>query len=65
MAVKVKDLKDQSGPGPHPNLMCLCCGGEYSANKGDYFMFPHNHTFKCCGEEMILAVKEVRYRRVG
>ncbi len=28
-------------------LHCPECGGEYSGNAGDYFMYPGNHVFLC------------------
>lgn len=63
--VTVADLKDQVGkPGPHPNLYCECCGSEYSANAGDYFMHPHDYIFECCDEPMVLAIKHTTYERV-
>jgi hypothetical protein len=66
MAVTVADLKEQTGvPGPHPNLVCECCGAEYSANKGDYFMHPPTYPFFCCDRPMILAIRRTIYERVG
>jgi hypothetical protein len=63
--VKVSDLKDQIGMnGPRPFLMCYCCGAEYSANKGDYFMHPSDHTFECCDEPMVLVIKYMMYAEV-
>jgi hypothetical protein len=64
--VRVKDLKDQIGkPGPHPFLKCLCCGAEYSSNKGDYFMSSPEHVFECCDEPMTLCIKRVEYIEVN
>jgi hypothetical protein len=59
--ITVADLKDQSGPGQHPVLYCIYCGGRYSANRGDYFMHPAAHVFTCCGEPMELVRIETRY----
>jgi hypothetical protein len=60
--VTVADLSDQTGvSGPHPLLVCLECGAEYSANKADYFMSPLSHVFKCCGVPMQLATKKTVY----
>ena len=58
--IKVSDLKEQIGT-PHPRalLKCFVCGNEFSANRGDYFMAPHNHVFKCCGQNMALVTKRV------
>jgi hypothetical protein len=64
--VKVSDLKDQIGMNePRPILMCTCCGAQYSANKGDYFMHSPDHTFECCDEPMVLATKRVVYTEVS
>ena len=65
MAVKVSDLKDQVGVGgPHPFLYCRCCGGEYSANKGDYFLLPPDEVMTCCEQELVLVTKRVVYQEV-
>ena len=46
-------------------LHCPGCGAEYSGNKGDYFMLPDDHIFRCeCGEEMELVTKVVSVRYV-
>lgn len=60
---KVSDLKDQTGTNDNSILHCECCGDDYSANKGDYFLYPADHVFTCCGEEMILATRVVSYVR--
>ena len=39
-------------------------GGEYSANKGDYFNHPSTYTFKCCRRNMKLVVKRTTYQEV-
>lgn len=64
--VKCGDLKDQSGPGPHPVLYCVHCGDEYSANKGDYFDTPEDEVMTCptCEEPMQLVVKTTTFRQV-
>ncbi len=60
--VTVADLKDQTGkPGPHPILVCYCCGAECSANAGDYFNSRPTFKFVCCGEPMDLAIKRTVY----
>ncbi len=65
MAVKVSDLKEQTGvPGPHPILYCPSCGGEYSANKSDYFMHSATHVFKCCRRNLKLVQKTTTYVQV-
>jgi hypothetical protein len=33
-------------------MWCAYCGSEYSAGAGDYWQYPDNHEFKCCGETM-------------
>ena len=56
--VQVKDLPDLMDKSRASEfLYCTVCGAENSASKGDYFMLPENHVFKCCNEPMILAVK--------
>lgn len=59
MSVRVGDLEDQIGA-PRPFLKCGKCGGEYSANRGDYFMARPDVVMKCCG----VPVKLVTARRV-
>lgn len=64
--ITVANLKEQTGQqGPHPNLYCLACGSEYSANKSDYFNHPHDYSFVCCNEPMILAIKTICLREVS
>jgi hypothetical protein len=55
--VRMADLKDQRGPGPHPSLHCDECGGDYSANRGDYWMLNDEHVFTCCGVPMRLVLR--------
>lgn len=60
--VKKAMLKDQLGmEGPRPFLFCRKCGGECSANAGDYFMVPDSHVFTCCKTPMQLATKREVY----
>lgn len=64
--VTVGDLRDQIGKdGPRPLLYCPICGGEYSANAGDYFMAPKTHVFRCCGEPMRLITKRTVYKETN
>lgn len=64
--ITVADLKNQTGvPGPHPNLVCKCCGAEYSANAGDYFMHRSTYAFVCCDRPMVLARKRVVLEEVS
>ncbi len=62
--VKVGDLKEQSGPGPHPILYCTECGGEYSADKSDYFMLPDTEIMMCCDIPLQLVMKTTTYNKV-
>lgn len=58
--VTVEDLQDQTlKTGPHPHLHCFKCGAQYSANRGDYFMHPKDHVFKCCRRNMTLVITRV------
>jgi 5-methylcytosine-specific restriction endonuclease McrA len=68
MSVTVEDLPELIGaPGPRPLLLCRCCGGEFSANKSDYFWMPAGDVFECCecGEPLELVTKHVVYRPAG
>ena len=61
--VRVSNLKDQIGSAyPRPILYCARCGGEYSANKGDYFMARPDTILKCCKYPMSLVVKRTIYK---
>lgn len=63
--ITVDDLKDQVGaPGPHPILYCAACGGEFSANKGDYFLLAGERVLKHCGKNMRLVRKKTVYEDV-
>ena len=55
-AIRVSDLIGIKMKGPISFLYCRKCGGEYSANAGDYFMAPDT-AMKCCRTNMVLAVK--------
>ena len=61
--VKVSDLPDLTNSSifPQPFLVCAC--GEFSANKGDYFMAKKDHVLHCdeCDEDMVLMTKRVVY----
>ena len=62
VAVRVKDLQDHIGKtGPHPLLLCCVCGGEYSANVGDYFLVSPETVLKCCGLPMTCVFKRTIY----
>lgn len=66
MAVKVQDLKDQTGAsGPRPVLRCAACGGEYSAHAGDYWAADPDYEFECCGEPCALVTIETVYKEVS
>ncbi len=63
---RVKDLTDQIGtPYPRPLLKCSVCQGEYSANRGDYFMAHPDTVMMCCDEPMALVVKRTVYAEVS
>lgn len=65
MVITVNDLFDHIGSSfPHPMLLCVNCGGEYSANKGDYWHLPQDSVFECCGEPMLLMYKRTAYEEV-
>lgn len=64
--VRVQDLQDQIGyNGPRAILRCSVCGSEASANRGDYFMLPGNHVFRCCDLPMAKVVKSTVFKHVG
>lgn len=58
--IRVRDLQDQLGmPWPRPMLICLSCGGEYSANAGDYWSVAPSTVIRCCGRPCRLVQKRV------
>lgn len=63
--IRVRDLKDQTGMDyPRPVLYCSC-GGEYSANAGDYFTANPDTIIRCeCGKPLQLGVPVFGYRPV-
>ena len=66
-AIRVSDLKNQIGikmQGPISFLFCRKCGGEYSANAGDYFMARPDTVMKCCRTNMVLMTKREVYTEV-
>jgi hypothetical protein len=62
--VTVADLSDQIGTSDRAILYCDICGGEYSANKGDYFQCRLDKVLTCCGEPMRLVRKTICYQSV-
>lgn len=64
--ITVDKLQDQCGkPGPRPVLYCERCGGEYSANRGDYFWMRSNEIIMCCDKlSMKLVMKKIVYEEV-
>lgn len=50
-----------------PMLRCSACGGEYSANPGNYFMADPNTVMRCHGRPLQLVDRVVTYQpvRVG
>lgn len=62
--VKVKHLKSYIGKaGPRPILYCFCCGSEYSADAGDYFLCPPEEILKCCDLDLELVYKRTVYEK--
>ncbi len=53
-----KNLKDQILTDDKTIMFCSNCEGSNSANSGDYWDYPENHAFKCCGETMTLVTQE-------
>lgn len=50
--VRVADLPEFHGlQGPRPILYCDHCGGEFSANRGDYFLAAPGTIMRCTGAE--------------
>jgi hypothetical protein len=41
-----------------PFLCCTSCGGEYSANRGDYFAAKPDLVLRCCGVPMRLVKRD-------
>jgi len=54
------NMEDQILTDDKKILYCKICGGEFSGNAGDYWDYPDDYVFKCCGEEMELVDKVVR-----
>jgi hypothetical protein len=50
LAIK-KNLKDDN----KAVMYCEICHSEYSATAGDYWNYPDEHEFKCCGKVMQLG----------
>jgi len=42
-------------------MYCIKCGGEYSADKSDYFMVRGDHKFRCCNCIMDVVVKQTTH----
>jgi hypothetical protein len=67
--IMVRDLTNQTGltgaNGPRAFLLCRTCGGEYSANAGDYFMLPDNHVMQCCGKPVTRVIARTVYQEVA
>jgi len=53
------NMKDYILNGDRRILWCPKCGAEYSGNRGDYWMYPEDHIFRCgyCGTELRLVEK--------
>lgn len=63
-AITIGMLKDQILTDNKSMLYCRKCGGEYSANSGDYFMTRADYVFKCCGVNLMLATKRTVFEAV-
>ncbi len=62
MTITYGDLPNLIGLPSHIRRPALyCCCGQYSANRGDYFMQPDDAEIVCsdCGEPMELLVERV------
>ena len=59
--LRYRDLRDgDNGPGK-PFLLCTGrCGGEHSADRGDYWLVPPSTPIKCCGEPMVRVTRQTR-----
>jgi hypothetical protein len=65
MKAILKNLKDQILSDDRAMMYCTKCGGEYSANAGDYFMVSDpEYRFKCCGRTMELVIKTTNYESI-
>jgi len=61
--LRVKDLKRYTGTkGERPFLLCDDCGGEYSAERGDYFNAPPGLILQCCERPMRRVFKRTVYK---
>ena len=60
--ITVGELVNQVGQaGPRAILHCRECGGEFSANAGDYFQLPKDHVMRCCGKPLCRVFKVKSY----
>ena len=59
-----RNLKDQILTNDNAIMVCNVCGSECSANAGDYWNYPDNHVFTCCGKVMSIVTKHIVYRDV-
>jgi hypothetical protein len=60
--IRVRDLRYGDNGSGKPMLYCIECGGEYSADAGDYFMARPDTVMKCCDQPMLRVVKQTRYQ---
>lgn len=64
--MKVKDLEDRREYQDKGILLCLCCGGEYSADPADYsFLYRPEHILTCCEEPLQRVIKHTSYQALG
>lgn len=69
MTIYMRDLPDQTVGGPEVQGLILYCDGcwiEYSANRGDYFMYPDTKRVDCgyCEHPLRLVRKKVVFEDV-
>ena len=58
--MKVSDLTPESCSS-NRCLWCRECGGEFSANEGDYFGFKNDHVLTCCNKPLVRVTKRTVY----
>lgn len=62
--IRVRDLPE-SGNGHGVMLYCRECQGEYSPDRGDYFMRDGDAVMLCCDEPLRLVQKRTSYVQVA
>lgn len=51
--------------GPHAVLLCPTCGGEWSADAGDYCQLADDDKITCCGEPCEFVTARTVYKPVS